>query len=482
MQRALLSRSMGIILGIYVIAILPVLVMAWYQSDVWLSSWLRLASSLSVLALCLYGLGRRAKNQDMKLKTGVILVVFSWLILSLLCGLPFVWFSGQWIDGLFEGISGLTTTGAEVFTQIDSWPVTWQFYHQWLQWLGGMGVVILAIALFPLLGVGGTQLYQADIPGPIKDNKMTPSIAGTAKALWMIYVIMTAVCTISYHLGGMSSFEAFAQAMSTVSTGGFSIHDQSFGYYKQPSLRWISMFFMVLSALRFALHYRFFVDKQMQVYWQDDETCVWFRIMGYALFITVAILVLYAHFPALSSTMEQAFFAVISTLTTTGFRSDDFANWPIFLPVMLSMLAMIGGAMGSTSGGMKCFRVMLVAKEIKRTLQIMIHPRGVFAVHFNAKAVSEDILSSSRGFVSLYIMLYFIFQLSLMACHLSWSDAMVAAMACLTNLGAGIGAISSHYGDLSVGAKSLLMLAMLIGRLEIMTCLVLFMPSFWRRY
>jgi trk system potassium uptake protein len=482
LQVRLICKTLSFIVFMFAFAMLPPLLLAWWSGDGMVFVFIKFIACNLGLALFFNLLSFRCYKADLSLHSGILLVILTWCVLGSLSALPFAWHGASWMDAWFEGVSGLTTTGAEALLGLDHWPISLRFYHQWLEWLGGMGVIILAMAVLPMLGVGGMQLYRMDIPGPSKDNKISPRIRSTAENLWMLYIGLTISCLLCYKACGLPWFDAIAESLTTVSTGGFSIHDMSFHFYHNRIFQAVAMVFMILGSLRFGLHYRFMQEWLPSIYWKDAETVAFFRLLIVMFLLLVSILLLAEHGHHLASVSSLAIFSLVSVMTTTGFKVADFSLWPSFLPVLLLMLALIGGCVGSTSGGLKMFRAMLIREEIKRSLKNMVHPNAVFAIHMGETFVSESVLQSLRGFVLAFFMIYFLLNMALFGTGMSLGDAFAGVTSCLTNLGVSIGGIANHYTHLANSSKFVLMLAMLAGRMEIMTFLILFMPSFWRRY
>ncbi len=425
----------------------------------------------------------RAEQGDLKAREGFLIVVLFWLVLGAFGSVPLIFLDDPNLslaDAVFESFSGLTTTGATVLTGIEYLPKSVLFYRQQLQWLGGMGIIVLAVAVLPMLGVGGMQLYRAETPGPVKDSKMTPRIADTAKHLWYIYVFLTLACTVAYGVAGMSWFDAICHAFSTIAIGGFSTYDSSMGYFDSPLINLICVVFLLIAAVNFSLHYAAVSSRSVRGYIRDPE----FKVF---LFIQLALVVL--CFTVLSSnniynsgdeTLDQALFQAVSISTTAGFATDNFSAWPLFLPMLLIFSSFIGGCAGSTGGGMKVVRVFLLYLQGIRELNRLVHPRAIFSIKLGRKALPDKVVEAVWGFFSAYALVFVIIMIILMGTGLDNITAFSATAACLNNLGPGLGEVASHYGNISDSAKWVLTLAMVFGRLEIFTLLVLFTPTFWR--
>ncbi|TMP78723.1 TrkH family potassium uptake protein [Pseudoalteromonas sp. S983] len=425
----------------------------------------------------------RYENGDLKAREGFLIVVLFWLVLGAFASLPLIFLQEpnlSMADAVFEAFSGLTTTGATVLTGIEYLPKSVLFYRQQLQWFGGMGIIVLAVAILPMLGVGGMQLYRAEIPGPVKDSKMTPRIADTAKHLWYIYVSLTVTCMLAYWAAGMEWFDAICHAFSTVAIGGFSTYDASIGHFDSPVINFICVFFLIIAAVNFSLHYAAVASRNIQVYIRDPEFKVFLLIQLALVVICFTVLSSNEIFADGDETLDQALFQAVSMSTTAGFATDNFSTWPLFLPILLIFSSFIGGCAGSTGGGMKVVRVFLLYLQGIRELNRLVHPRAIYSIKLGRKALPDKVVEAVWGFFSAYALVFIIIMLALMGTGMDNITAFSATAACLNNLGPGLGDVASHYGAVSDGAKWLLTIAMVFGRLEIFTLLVLFTPTFWR--
>ena len=423
------------------------------------------------------------KKEDLRTKDGFIITVLFWTVLSIFGSFPLIFAEEidiSYIDALFESISGLTTTGATVLTGLDELPRSILFYRQLLQWLGGMGIIVLAVAVLPLLGIGGMQLYKAETPGPLKDSKLTPRITETAKALWYVYLTMTIVCASAYKFFGMTTYDAICHAFSTVSIGGFSTHDESFGFFTQTSIRWTAVIFMVIAGINFGLHYIAWSKRRLLHYFYDSEVKAYFVILLTVFGLTFLTLSIYLEDPGTSLIQESAF-QVVSIATTTGFLTANYSNWPLFVPILLLLTAFIGACAGSTGGGIKVVRTLVLAKQSAGEITKLIHPNAVISIKLGKKAVSSRVAESVWGFFSIYVIVFIMLFLFLLAQGNDFITSFSAVGATLNNLGPGLGEVSNNYQSLSDYSKLGLCMAMLLGRLEIFTLLVLFTPAFWRK-
>jgi len=481
MHFSVIARVLGLLMMIFSFTLVPPMLVSLLYQDGTLNAFL-------YALLITFGIGLvtwlpvHNHKQELKTRDGFVITVLFWLVLAFSGSLPLYLAESpglSYTDAFFESLSGWTTTGATVITGLGDLPKSILWYRQQLQWLGGMGIIVLAVAVLPMLGIGGMQLFRAETPGPVKDSKLTPRITETAKALWYIYLSLTIACAAAYWFAGMTLFDAIGHSFSTVAIGGFSTHDASLGYFNSPTIEAIAMIFMLISVLNFGLHFYAWKNKSIVHYFLDSEFkfLCWVLLGGAAL--TVSALWLTETY-TLSESFRHGLFQLISVATTTGFGTSGFANWPVFLPVLLFMMAFIGGCAGSTGGGMKVIRILLIYKQGIREIRRLIHPNAIIPVKINKRPVNDRVLESVWGFFSVYILTYMIMMIALLATGLDHVTAFSAVGACLNNLGPGLGEVAAHYGDISDVAKWILSITMLLGRLEIFTFLVLISPAFWR--
>jgi trk system potassium uptake protein TrkH len=481
-RTATVQRILGFLLaGASLMMLPPVLVSLWYDDG---TAKLFLASAVILLVsgLAIF-LPVRNVREELRLRDGFIIVTVCWLTLALVGALPFLLLTQpqlSYVDAVFESMSGLTTTGATILTNIDELPRGILYYRQQLQWLGGLGIVVLAVAIMPMLRIGGMQLYRAETPGPLKDSKLTPRITETAKALWLIYLGITVTCALAYWLGGMTMFDAVGHAFSTVAIGGMSTHDAGFAWFDNPTLELIAIFFMIVAGINFAIHFTSWKRASAQPYFHDPELKTYASLLlGFTVLTTIA-LYLNGTYDSMSEAARYGSFQVVSVMTTTGYSTTEFALWPGFIPIMLICIAFIGGCAGSTCGGMKVIRVMLLYRQAVREIQRLIHPHAVIPVKIGGRKTSPAVMDAVWGFFFLYVSSFVMITIALNGVGVDPVTAYAAAAACITNLGPGLGEVSSNYASLNATAKVILSFAMLMGRLEIFTLLVLFTPTFWR--
>ena len=437
----------------------------------------------TLIAISLIGLiglaATRNINNELSQKDGFVIIVMFWVVLSVAGSIPFYLSGMSIIDSFFESMSGITTTGATVISNIDALPESVLFYRQMLQWMGGMGLIVLAIAVMPLLGIGGGQIYKTEIPGAMGEQRLTPRIKETAQALWSIYLGLTILCALLYYLGGMSAFDAISHAMSTVAIGGFSTHDESIGYFNSSTIEIICIIFMLLSAFSFTLHYFAIYKRKPLKYFYDPEFRFFFSILllvlGVSLFINS--FTDYENSP----NFKEIVFHSVSMITTTGFSTSDTSDWPLSVSFLLLVGAFVGACSGSVGGGVKSWRVMIMLNHAYSNIMKMIHPNSIISLKIGSRSVDDEVATSVWGFFSIYVISFMILLLAVLTAGLDLESAFSAVGACLNNLGPGLGAVSENYSNISSFTKSILAFAMLLGRLEIFTLLVILTPMFWAK-
>ncbi len=483
MQAAAIQRILGLLLMIFSGTLLPPILISLLYRDGALHAFIDALLIILTSGFLLW-LPARKHRRELRLRDGFLVVVLFWTVLGLVGAVPFMLAHHphmSFTDAVFESFSGLTTTGATVITGIDDLPRSILFYRQELQWLGGMGIIVLAVAVLPMLGIGGMQLFRAETPGPIKDNKLTPRITETAKALWILYLGLTIACALAYWHAGMEPFDALAHSFSTVAIGGFSTHDASIGHFENPAIEFVAIVFMFLSGINFALHFMAWRQLDPRPYLQDSEFRTYVLLLGMAALVTVLYLIHTGTYDSAYDAFHHGLFQVVSIGTTTGFTTTSYHVWPGFLPVLLLFASFIGGCAGSTGGGMKVIRFLLLIKQGAREITRLVHPNAMVPVKINRQPVNDRIIDAVWGFFATYVACFALMMLALMATGLDQITAFSAVAACINNLGPGLGEVALHYRDINDAAKWILTLAMLLGRLEIFTLLVLISPVFWRR-
>ena len=437
----------------------------------------------TLIAISLIGIiglaATRNINNELSQKDGFVIIVMFWVVLSVAGSIPFYLSGMSIIDSFFESMSGITTTGATVISNIDALPESVLFYRQMLQWMGGMGLIVLAIAVMPLLGIGGGQIYKTEIPGAMGEQRLTPRIKETAQALWSIYLGLTILCALLYYLGGMSAFDAISHAMSTVAIGGFSTHNESIGYFNSSTIEIICIVFMLLSAFSFTLHYFAIYKRKPLKYFYDPEFRFFFSIL---LLVLAASLFINSFTDYENSpNFKEIIFHSVSMITTTGFSISDTSDWPLSVSFLLLVGAFVGACSGSVGGGVKSWRVMIMLNHAYSNIMKIIHPNSVISLKIGSRSVDDEVATSVWGFFSIYVISFMMLLLAVLTSGLDLESAFSAVGACLNNLGPGLGAVSENYSNISSFTKSILAFAMLLGRLEIFTLLVILTPMFWAK-
>ena len=482
MNWTVVQRILGLLLMMFSLTMLPPIIFSVYYDD---HSWLPFVEGfgLTLVAGFLFWLPVHRSKKDLRLRDGFLVVASFWTVLGTAGAAP-LYFSDvlslSFTDAVFESMSGLTTTGATVLTGLDNLPMSILYYRQQLQWLGGMGIIVLAVAVLPMLGVGGMQLYRAETPGPVKDTKLTPRITETAKALWYVYLAFTITCLIGYRLAGMGWFDALCHAFSTVAIGGFSTHDASIAYFNSAAIDFVAVFFMFVAGINFSLHFFAWRYVSVKHYFQDQEFRAYSFILLALSAVVISMLFFYRGFDDPFETFLAGMFQAVSIATTTGFTTENFSMWPAALPALLIFASFVGGSAGSTAGGIKVIRWLLVYKQGVREIARLVHPNAEIPVKLGSKAVSPRVVEAVWGFFSVYIIVFGVMLLAMMSTGLDQVTAFSAVAATLNNLGPGLGDVASGFMSLSDTAKWISVVGMLLGRLEIFTLLVLITPTFWR--
>ncbi len=476
------AKILGVLLGMFSVTHLtPLLVSIIYADG---NAWPFIISfSVTLLTGILLWAPNRHVSKDLRYRDGFLVVVLFWTVLATFGALPFI-LSVEYpiniTDAFFESMSGLTTTGGTILVNLDELPQSTLYYRQQLQWLGGMGIVVLAVAIMPMLGIGGMQLYRAETPGPMKDSKLTPRITESAKALWYIYLGLTVSCLLAYWAAGMSLFDAISHAFSTVAIGGFSTHDASLGHFDSALIEFIAMVFMLIASANFSLHFLAWRNKTIAPYLRDSEYRFFLIVVVFAMMFLVTLLVTQNVFPSAIDAIRSGSFHFVSIITTTGFTAGGFAWWPGALPVMLILFSFMGGCAGSTAGGMKVMRIQLIYKQGRKEIVRLVHPNAVLSIKTGGQVISESVINTVMVFFSVYMLCFAVTGFLLCLVGLDWVTAFSAAAACLNNLGPGLNVVADNYSQINDAAKWILSFAMLLGRLELFTLLVLFTLTFWR--
>jgi trk system potassium uptake protein TrkH len=481
---AAVQQVLGLLLMVFSVSMLPPIFVSWLYEDGAMRAfgsalWITLASGAAI-----WWPVRRAQA-ELKVRDGFLVTVALWTVLSTYGAIPFHITNAGWhsfVEAMFESVSGLTTTGATVIASgLDELPPSLLYYRAQLHWLGGMGIIVLAVAVLPMLGIGGMQLFRAETPGPMKESKLTPRITETARALWFVYFLLTVVCGVTYWLLGMDLFDAICHAFSTIATGGFSTHDASIGFFQDPTLEWFVMLFMALATLNFAVHYIAWRERSPLVYWRDPEVRAFAVTVLLFCALAIAPLWLMKTYPDFGTTVRHAMFHVVSYGSTTGFTTLDPSGWPLYAPLLLIMGGFMIGCAGSTAGGVKVVRLLLFIKQAQRELRRLIHPSAELPIKLEGRVVPDEIVYAVGGFFSVYIGMTIILTFVMMTTGLDAETAFSAVAACINNMGPGLNQLSASMASVTDFGKGVLIFTMLLGRLEIFTLLIIFTPGFWRR-
>lgn len=482
MRLGVTQRILGILLMLFSLTMLPPLLVSLVTGDGAEQAFLG-AFGLVLLIGALSWLPVRNDHRELRMRDGFVVVVLFWTVLGLSGSLPFMLdeqLNMDPTDAVFESISGLTTTGATVIIGLDELHPSILFYRQQLQWLGGMGIIVLAVAVLPMLGIGGMQMYRAETPGPMKDSKLTPRITETAKALWYIYLSLTVACALAYWAAGMTLFDAVGHAFSTIAIGGFSTHDASMGYFDSTLIEMIAVVFMLIAGVNFALHFLAWRHKNLLGYLRDSE----FKVYALMLFLVTLAVTLVLNWRGVYTEWDEAFFKAVfqavSIGTTAGFTTAEYHNWPGFIAILLLFASFVGGCAGSTGGGIKVIRFLLLIKQGMREISKLIHPNAQIPIRLGGRTVPSKVIESVWGFFALYVGTFTVMYLGLALTGLDLMTAFSAVAASMNNLGPGLGMVGSNYADINDPAKWILCFGMLLGRLEIFTLLVILSPAFWR--
>tara|TARA_Y100000991_G_scaffold210634_1_gene192128 strand:+ start:2983 stop:4428 length:1446 start_codon:yes stop_codon:yes gene_type:complete len=481
MHLTVILRITGTLLTLFSFSFLLPAAVALFFAERTLTTFLS-AFAITLISGLVLWLPLRGKR-ELRGGDGFLVTALFYLGLGMFGAIPF-WLGDalqlSFTDAVFESISGLTTTGATTIVGLDQLPKSLLIYRQMLQWMGGMGIIVLAVAIYPMLGIGGMQLYRTESAGPMKDNKLTPRITETAKALWYLYIGLTAACALAYWYAGMSGFDAIAHSFSTVSIGGFSTHDSSMGYFDSGAVEAVAIIFMTLSGINFALHFLVWRRRNPLHYFQDVEVRVYLFVLALVAIIVYAIL--WWHPGSTDDALRDGIFQAVSITTTTGFTTSNFAAWPSVAPILLLFAAFAGGCAGSTAGGIKMIRVLMIYLQGMREVKRLIHPNGVFSIKLGRESVPDRRVDAVWSFFSVYVFFFLLSVCTLMIMSdMDFITAFSAVGACLNNLGPGLGDVAVNYNSITADVKWVLMFNMVLGRLEIFTLLVLLTPAYWRR-
>ena len=485
MQRALtVIHALGLMLIVFSVSyLIPVAASLIYDDGTTIDFLLAMVWT-SAIGFLMWLLTRNYKG-ELSIRHGYLLVVAMWTAMPAVATLPLllVLEGMSFTDAYFETMSGLTTTGATVLVGLDYLPEAINIWRCELQWLGGMGIIVLAVAILPLLGVGGRQLFRAETPGPMKDNALTPRIAETARNLWMVYVAITLICVFALKWAGMNWLDAVCHAFSAMGLGGFSTHDASIGYFNSPLIEFVMVVFMLFAVVNFSTHFLVWRSKSLKVYLHDSEAVASLGLIlascaGIALFLWWQNV--YSGFWI---ALRYASFNVVSIATSSGYASVDYAQWPIFAPLWMMFLTAIAASSGSTGGGIKMVRTLVLVKQAGREFLRLLHPSAVNPMKIGRQVIANNIVFAVLGFIFLYFMTVVTLTFTLLITGMDFISAITAVLASINNCGPGLGTVgpASNYSGLTDFQTWVCTTAMLVGRLEIFTVLILFTPHFWRR-
>lgn len=483
MNLSIVQRILGLLLMLFSVTMLPPIGVALYFQD---GNWQPFVDAFGALLLlgALVWWPVRKKVRELRLRDGFLVVALFWVVLGAAGAAPLL-LSDQVemsvTDAVFEAVSGFTTTGATVLVGLDRLPPSLLYYRNQIEWLGGIGIVVLAVALLPMLGVGGMQLLRAETPGPVKDSKLTPRITETAKVLWIIYLAITVLCALCYWAAGMTPFDAIAHSFSTVSTGGHSTHDNNLAYFDNVVIESVAIVFMFLGGVNFSLHFLAWRHRKLVNYFRDPEFRAYVGILVASTVLYTLVLWLMRSPDDPAHAFRVSIFHAVSMQTSTGFFTENFSLWPGALPVILMLSTFIGGCAGSTSGGMKVVRWLLMWKQGQREVVQLVHPSAELPVKLGAKPINPRVIDAVWGFFAVYVVSFGVLMVLLMAVGEDQVTAFSAIAACINSTGTGLGEVASNFTTLNAAGKWVCIVAMLLGRLEVFPLLVLISPTFWRR-
>lgn len=485
MQRTLtVIHALGLMLVVFSATYLMPILASLIYGDGTLFDFLLAMVWTSAIGFLMWLMTRRYKG-ELSIRHGYLLVVTMWTAMPAFATLPLLLVIKDlsFTDAYFETMSGITTTGATVLSGLDNLPPAINIWRHELNWLGGMGIIVLAVAILPLLGIGGRQLFKAETPGPMKDSALTPRITETARNLWLVYLGITIACILSLKAVGMSWLDAICHAFATMGLGGFSTHDANVGYFNSPAIEFVLIIFMLLAAMNFATHFLVWREKNLKLYLRDAEA-----VATVALILTsclgIAVFLWWQDtYSSFWTALRHASFNLVSIATDCGFASVDFNQWPMFAPMWMLFLSCIAVSSGSTGGGIKMVRTLILFKQAGREFLKLLHPTVVNPMKIGGSVVPNNIVFAVLGFIFLYFMTVATLTFVLLISGLDFISAFSAIIACINNAGPGLGVVgpASNYGVLTDFQTWVCTIAMLVGRLEIFTVLILFTPHFWRR-
>jgi len=426
----------------------------------------------------------RSRKRELKTRDGFLIVVLTWTLLPAFATLPLMFYlNTSFTHAYFETVSGMTMTGATVLSGLDQLPPSINFWRHLLNWLGGMGIIVLAVAVLPLLGIGGRSMFKAETPGPMKDSKLTPRIAQTAKALWLVYAGITLVCVMALHAVGMSWFDAVCHSFSAMSLGGFSTHDASVGYFNSPSIEVVLTIFQIIAAGNFATYFLMLRGRRLSLLFADAEIVSMLILLAISIVGVAFYLWWVGTYPDLLTSLRFTSFNLVTIATDCGYASTNFGLWPVFAPMWMMFLSSVMACSGSTGGGIKMVRTLILARQAGRELSRLQHPNAVVPVKVGGQVIENKVVFSVLAFIFLYFMTVVVLTFALLLSGLDFISAFTAIIACINNAGPGLGVVgpAGNYGTLNNFQDWVCILAMLAGRLEIFTLIIVLTPSFWKK-
>ena len=482
MNFKIIANIIGFLLILTGLFMLPGIFFSIYYGSNDIISLILCGAGTSAIGFFLWFFTRKRDTSQLNKRDSYLIVSLGWITMSAFGAIPFVVHGSipSYTNAFFETVSGFTTTGASVLSDIESLPYGLLFWRSMTHWLGGMGIIVLSLAILPILGIGGMQLYSAEVAGPSKD-KIHPRVRETAKRLWAIYFILTIAETILLLFGGMNLFDALCHSFGTLATGGFSTKNASIAFFNSPFIEYVIIIFMFLGGTNFTLHY-FALHGNIKAYFKDEEFRFYLSFLGITILCTALFLFIY-NSVGLEKSFRDSAFSIVSILSSTGFATVDYERWHPFFTLMFLFLLLFGACAGSTSGGVKMIRYYLLFKNSFYELKRLIHPQAVIPVRYNERAVTNDVISKIAAFVLLYLITFTVGSVILSFTGLEFSSAMGSVAACLGNIGPGLGSTGpvSNYSHVTDFGKWILSFIMLLGRLELFTLLIIFSPSFWKK-
>jgi len=481
MRLTAIIRTLGVLFLLFSTTLLPPIGISFFYGDGEIQHF-SLTFAIALVAGLVLWLPLRQDSDVIRSRDGFLIVALMWTAMSLLGSVPFMLaLDLSFSDAFFESVSGYTTTGSTVLEGLDAMSPSILFYRQEIQWLGGIGVIVLAVALLPMLGVGGMQLYKAETAGPLKDERFTPRLARTARGLCVVYFVLTLACAVGYWLAGMQWFDAVGHSFSTLSTGGYSTHDSSIGFFASVPIEIVATVFTLIAGISFNEHFIAWRTLQLNRYAKDTQTRVFLLLVVGFMVVTTLVLYATATYGTLAEALRYASFEVATIFTTNGYMIADFSRWPLALPVLLIMSGFIGGCAGSSVGGMKVIRFVVLFKQVGLHVHRLIHPQAIRRMKIDGQPLPDSIVDAVAGFVAVYVVVFSCFMMLAMMDGMDQVTAFGAVAATINNVGPGLGDVAVTFADVSPQGKIMFAVAMLFGRLEIYTFLVLLTPAFWRR-